>query len=924
MSDSLPNGDSSQQDSQGDSQQESQSSEFDGYVLDSSELSKVAERGPALGTDPATSELGELSKLDDSIELNVSSLEEFSADTSDAVEAARTKSSTKPIETIPEQIGDYRIKGLIGSGGMGQVFSAEHVRMQRQVALKILRGDRMSDEASVERFYDEVRAASRVMHPNIVTAFDAGEFEGIHFLVMEYVDGMTLTRLVAKNGPLSPGLAASIIRQAALGLLHAHRAGIIHRDVKPGNLIRAVDGTIKVLDLGLAQISNVLWSEDGRELGRVQDPGSHHKRKGRLIGTLAYMSPEQLESPDEADPRSDIYSLGAVLFFLLTAKPPFQGEYLDQVYGHRHGEIPDLMQIRSDVDLGMANLVRRMMAKRLSERYASLDEVVEDLGVYAEESHSPSWLAEFVNRQSLGNDSTMSGGSTAIAHQTVLGIDLGMFYAAAAESVHGVGIHNLTAGADDQPWFRMALADDDGYLRFDVDADQMRYVVPRQVVHCLPMYIGKDIVRREIAGRHCPPEVLLAIAIRRVVANSWPGVNMPKLAAMAVPASYDQFHRRSIKQACRIAGLETVRLVDRSVAAIQSLLLDADAVAIQENKPIDTNSNETILFIGLTGQATEIALVRRDAMQLTQLATAGHWNTSMLSWQHRLVKLAAEGFRARHGFDPTEQTITASRLQMACERAIDSLLLLSDVTITLDRDDKSYSISVSRQKWLDRCADLIHGIRLNLHSAFQQAGVHPKKVDSAVIHGPLLRIGELQTRLFKKLNPSMVVRVVDRSDVARGTVACLAAELPQRSDVLLPPRCVSSQTIGIVIEDSRGRRRILPIIPRGEQLPARTNRKLTIAKNRDAMTLSVVESSGVGGDKWHSLGRFEFKVDKDSSNQLKRTRSIGFELNVDGLLTVRAQTPGTPESTRLPTIPEPLLELAQEPDWNRWVAGMDW
>ena len=233
------------------------------------------------------------------------------------------------------------------------------------------------------------------------------------------------------------------------------------------------------------------------------------------------------------------------------------------------------------------------------------------------------------------------------------------------------------------------------------------------------------------------------------------------------------------------------------------------------------------------------------------------------------------------------------------------------------------SITVSREAWLERCGDLIQGIRQDMHQVCQAAGVHPRRIGSCVTLGPLLRIDMLRDQLFRKLPPTMEVRVVDRSDVARGAAACLAAELPQRSDVLLPPRCVSGQTIGIVIEDNQRRRRILPIIQRGESLPSRSNRKLSIAKNRDSMILSVVESSGVRGDKWHSLGRYEFKVDKDSKNQLKRTRLIGFELNVDGLLTVRAQTPGTPESTRLSIIPEPLLEAKDEPLWTRWVASLE-
>lgn len=824
-------------------------------------------------------------------------------------------------DPTPEQIGDYRIKGVIGSGGMGRVYLAEHVRMQREVALKMLRGDRMGDEASVERFYDEVRAASRVMHPNIVTAFDAGEHAGIHYLVMEYVEGVTLTRLVSKNGPLTPGMASSVIRQAALGLLHAHRAGIIHRDVKPGNLIRATDGTIKVLDLGLAQISNVLWSEDGRELGRVQDPQSAHKRKGKLVGTLAYMSPEQLESPDEADPRSDIYSLGGVLFFLLAGRPPFQGEYLDQVYGHRHGEIPDLMQVRGDVDLGLANLLRRMMAKKMSERYASLDEVIEDLGAYAEESHSPAWLAEFIHRRQTTNDaSTMSGGSTSIATMPIVGMDLGMTFGAIAEAVPGSGIHNLAAGADAQPLYRMAIANDaDGGLLFDVDANQKRLATPKEVVHCLPLYIGKDVVERTVAGRKCPPEVLLAMSIRRMLSNAMPDRKLPKFAAITVPSSYDQFHRRCVKQAGRIAGIESVRLVDRSVAAVQSLMIDNDTAI---GGQLGLESAETVLFLGLTGQASEVSLLRRESTQLSVLATDGHWHTGMLQWQHRLVELAASEFRSKHEFDPTKASVTASRLQMSCERAMNSLLLLDEVTISVDHEGKTLSIVVSRDEWLERCRDLIRGIRQCMHNVCQQAGVHPKKIDTCVGLGPLLRISRLRDRLLKKLPESMELRYVDRSDAARGAAGCLAAELPQRSDLLVPPRCVSGQTIGIVIEDQSGRNRILPIIPRGTALPARTNRKLTMASGLEEMPLSIVESSGIKREQWHSLGRYDFEV-KSGDLQLKRTRLVGFELNVDGLLVVRAQTPGTPESRKLRTIPEPMLPTKEEEGWASWIDSLD-
>lgn len=820
---------------------------------------------------------------------------------------------------VPQHIGDYQVKHLIGSGGMGEVYLAEHVRMQRDVAVKILRSDRMQDPSAIERFYDEVRAASRLMHPNIVTAFDAGEDAGIHYLAMEHVDGLNLTRLVSKKGPFTIGMAASVIRQAAMGLLHAHRAGIVHRDVKPGNLMQHSDGTIKVLDLGLAQINQVLWSEDGREIGMVPDPGTHHKRKGKLVGTLAYMSPEQLESPDDADPRSDIYSLGAVLFFLLTARPPFTGEYLDQVYGHRHGDIPDLMQERDDVDLAFANIFRRMMAKRPSQRYASLDEVIDDLTPYADDTHAPMWLAEFLTRTKSVDASTASGGSTAIANMPVFAIDLGMMHAAAAEAVPGSGVRALAAGKDAEPLFRMAIASDQGKLIVDSDAVELRAQHPKQVVHCLPMYIGKDYVDREVCGRRCPPEVLLALAIQRVTWNSCPDRPIPRIAAIAVPSSYDQFHRRSIVQSARMVGLDSIRLVNRSVASVQSLLIDSELESLTDSA-VDIDKQELVMYIALTGQATEVALIKREGSQLTELATAGHWHTGTLAWQHRLVELAARAFVVEHQFDPTASLESASRLQIACERAINSLMLFSEVMIGIPIQGKTVSVTVTRKAWLEHAEDLVFGVRRCMHNVCKEASIKPKRIDTCVTLGSMMRMADLKARLFRKLPENMKHVPIEPADAARGAAACLAAELPGRGDLALPPRTVASQTIGIFISDAKGRRRILPIIPKGTLLPARSNRKLTIAKDRESMTLSIVESSGVLSDQWQSLGRYEFEVDKDSSNRLKRTRMIGFELNVNGLLTVRAQTPGTPESKKLADIPTMMLSDEEEAEWSRWIT----
>ncbi|QDT08687.1 protein kinase domain-containing protein [Planctomycetes bacterium K23_9] len=884
-------------------------------------------------------------------------------------------------DSVPSQLGGYEIKKLIGKGGMGRVFLAEHLHMRRTVAIKMLPSDRMKDQSAIERFYAEVQAASRLMHPNIVAAFDAGEADGVHYMVMEYVDGYTLTQIVSRKGPLSVGEAASVIRQAALGLLHAHRAGLVHRDVKPGNLMRAADGTIKILDMGLAQLSAPLWTASLGEGGKVTESGIQRtlgeeakSRKGKLMGTLAYMAPEQLESPEEADPRSDIYSLGAVLHFLLLGKPPYTGEYLDQVYGHRHGEIPDLMQLRDDVDLNFANIFRRMMAKTPGQRYASLDEVIDDLSDYSDTTDAPLWLAEFTQRQTGSEATTHVGGSTSGTTAEVLAIDVGMFYSSAAVATPTGDVTNLPAGgAEDKksiPLMRMAIASDEGQLLYGVDAMQLRASKPSQVVHCLPMYLGKDKVDREICSQRCPPEVLLAMLFKRIVANAWTKKSAPSAVALTVPASYDQLHRRSILQAAEMAGLKSVRLVDRSVAAVQSLLLsDYGVTELDESLDdyassdgssetiagqLDASVDELILFIGITGQAAEVAVLKRDSLRLQQVFTAGHWHTGSLAWLHRLVDLASEQFVSRHNVDPRKSRKTAAALQLACERAMNSLLLLPMAKITIEINGVSTSVSIFRSQWLEHSADLIAALKKNIADVCKGANVSMQQFSSCVTVGPLMRLAEVRSALFEAdtsdasgsdtasgsakatdsgkadddpsnstpPNQPMKFVALERSDIASGAAACLAGELPGRREVAMPPMCVTSQSIGIVVEDTRGRRRILPIMPRGTALPARTNRRLTVGKERDSMTLSLVESSGVNSTDWQSLGRYTFEIEAGHANRLKRTRMIGFELNINGMLLCRAQTPGTPGSTKLSILPAPMLSDDEVATWKKWINDL--
>ncbi|REK09407.1 MAG: serine/threonine protein kinase [Planctomycetota bacterium] len=269
-------------------------------------------------------------------------------------------------------LGPYQVIDSIGQGGMGQVFRAEHRLMGRIVAIKVLPRHRSTPDA-IASFTREIRAQAKFDHQNLVRAFDAGHDGNVYFLVTEYVPGADLRKLVRARGKLSMQDAATIISQAAHGLAHAHRGGMVHRDVKPGNLLVTPDGQTKVSDLGLASF---LDAED------PDDP-----RAGRIVGTADYLSPEHITSPGKLSSASDIYSLGCTLYYAVTGKVPFPGgTHRDKA--RRHCEDIPLNPRRFNLDLtdGFVDVIASMMEKDPQKRLSSCEEVIRRLAPWARDS----------------------------------------------------------------------------------------------------------------------------------------------------------------------------------------------------------------------------------------------------------------------------------------------------------------------------------------------------------------------------------------------------------------------------------------------------------------------------------------------------------------------------------------------------------
>ncbi len=337
-------------------------------------------------------------------------------------------------------LGKYKLLGHIGSGGMSSVYLAEHTRMHDKRAIKVLPRTRVKDATYLARFQLEAQAIASLDHPNIVSAFDIDNEGDTHYIVMEYVDGVDLQQLVRRDGPVDPGTAALLLAQAADGLQHAHQRGVIHRDVKPANLLIDNDGRIRLLDMGLALVA----AQDSQSL-----TVAHNEN---VLGTADYLAPEQALNSHTVDHRADIYGLGCTLYFLLTGRPPFPDGTLAQRIAKHQSEMPmAIRKLRPDCPGELEGICVKMIQKEAKYRYQTAADVAEALRKFAANVPSNKLTAASIGpKVREGNASSMSSSSgkssSNIQHDTVSAKADDTMAGDRAAVVRGVGLSPSDSG----------------------------------------------------------------------------------------------------------------------------------------------------------------------------------------------------------------------------------------------------------------------------------------------------------------------------------------------------------------------------------------------------------------------------------------------------------------------------------------------
>lgn len=812
-------------------------------------------------------------------------------------------------------LGEYVILDRIGAGGMGQVFRARHRTMDREVALKILPKRFSNDPFAVERFYAEVRAQARLLHPNIVAAFDAGCHQSrntkVHYLVMELIHGESLAHRIAMHGPMSTSEVLSFLKQAATALDYAHSLGIVHRDIKPGNLMLTHQGTLKILDFGLAVL---------RDMQHQGDSSTN-----QLVGTVEFMSPEQINLPELVDHRSDLYSLGATLFYLLTARPMFTGEAVQTALAQLNRRPPALYEVRSDIDLRLDSIFQSLVAKDLRERCQSAHELLEKLYTLnlIERTPAPSpSLIGGTSMKGLALERPTSLGrqtSTALRTFAPIGIDLGMIYSRVSYINSEYKVEEVPIDGDSCVMRNMLFSDDEK-VSMGVAAEAKRGQYPEQIFYALQRWYGLPLLERPFGGRRVPPEVLVASIIRHLAEAARRKQPNASHAVVTVPGCYDQLHRISTKTACSIAGVEVLQLLDKPLAAALAHVEIESRLAMAKG---NDQYQRTMMVVMLSGAACEASVVHVDTQRTQTMALVGDCKRGMVRWCDRATKRLAGLVEKQFGVSARENINLASQLQRTMERAFDRLRHASVVPFAVELPQGRFESSLQRERIGEWVGDLEGDCETFAKEVLQRANLEPGAIDSLLLIGDVRWFPSIQARLKRLVQPNAAIVLLGSADLARGAAIQARYLMPPIDSQAPAAHASTTYDLGMmVLEDNGTQHPPKVLIPKDTPLGYQFSRTLRFSREgKRQPILQFIEGTRLGSSTWNRLSNidlqtcFEGRVNPDPVQ-------LRVEVDESGLWNGSVTWLSGNKQLPVPPLGEPGMDNVSMRQWRDWLESI--
>jgi molecular chaperone DnaK len=812
-------------------------------------------------------------------------------------------------------LGNYVMLDKVGEGGMGEVFRAQHRRMKRVVAVKVLPHEATELEANLRRFQREVEAAAKLVHPNIVTAFDADESHGIHFLVMEYVDGDNLVNIISKAGPLSLKRGLDYALQTARGLDYAHRLGVVHRDVKPSNLLVDQWGAVKILDMGLARLVD-------DPLGSViSEESLHLTQSGEIMGTFDYMSPEQAEDARQVDHRSDIYSLGCTMYSLLTADVPYPGDtMLKKLLAHREKPIPKIAAIRPDIPPELDDVFAKMVAKRPADRFAAMSEVVTALLEILSRLDLDFDVAPIVRsgRRQIPLDQTVTLNPTVVEKRAAappplteilqserdtrsardtwtselgtlaVGVDLGTTYSAVAY-LDNHGRPQTIVNCEGETTTPSVMLFDSEEVLVGKEAVRAMATDMDLIAECPKRDVGQRMFHKALNNQQYPPEALEAWILNKLRLDAQRVIGDFQKVVITVPAYFDEVRRKATQDAGYMAGFDVLDIINEPTAAALSYGFHEGYLSG------GGGARKKILVYDLGGGTFDVSIMEIGGNNFAAIACDGDVRLGGRDFDQRLVDYAADRFSEQHGVDPRQDANALGRLWRNCEEAKRALSIRQRTSILCEYNGRATRVVVTRKIFQELTADLLDRTRFTTSETLRAAGLEWDDIDRVLLVGGSTRMPAV-CDLLERLSRKPPDRSISPDEAVAHGAALHAGLLLSRHEGRLPRFSVtnvSSHSLGVVASDKRTKRRKnVTLIPRNTPLPAAAKKTFrTQSKGQPMILVEIVEGESKRPDECSPVGNCEIH-DLPPDLPEKTPIEVAFRYEENGRLHVSVKVQG--------------------------------